>query len=82
MQPLRHWSFARVLLACVAWIVFSVALVALWIVLHTFWTVDIGSGGGGIGAVSVGIDAPVLLVPMVPPIVLIPAWLYARWRRR
>lgn len=82
MQPLREWSFARVLLACAAWVVFTLALIALWIFLHLFSTADIGSGSGGIGAVSVGITEPVLLVPVAPPIALFLAWIYFRWRRR
>ena len=81
MPALRHWSFARVLIACVAWFVFGVALVALWVFLQISWTGDIGSGSGGIGAVSVGILGPVLLVPVVPPMVLLAAWVIVRVRR-
>jgi hypothetical protein len=78
---LRNWSFARVLLACAAWFVFGVALIALWVFLQLSWTGGIGSGSGGIGAVSVGISEPVLLVPVVPPLVLLAAWVIVRARR-
>jgi hypothetical protein len=81
MPALRHWSFARVLLACVAWVVLSLALVALWIFLQIFWTSGIGSGSAGIGAVSIGINELMLVVPVAPPIVLLIAWLIVRRRR-
>jgi hypothetical protein len=82
MPFLRNWSFARVLLACVAWIVLSVVVIALWFFLPIFGTSDAGSGSAGIGAVSGGIAEPVLLVPVAPPIMLILAWTYSRWRQR
>jgi hypothetical protein len=81
MPALRNWSFARVLLACVSWTGFSLALIALWIVLQIFWTAGAGSGSGGIGAVSVGINQLVFAIPVAPPIVLLVAWLTVRFRR-
>jgi len=47
----------------------------LWIFLQASWTADIGSGGGGIGAVSIGINELMLAIPVAPPIVLFLGWL-------
>jgi hypothetical protein len=82
MTPLREWSFVRVMLIGAGWVVLGVALIVLWIFLQVAWTADIGSGGGGIGAVSVGINALLLAIPLAPPIVLFLAWLVVRSRRR
>jgi hypothetical protein len=83
MQPLRTWSFARVLLACAGWVVLSVAAIALWILVEVFWIPDIRSGGGGIGAVAVSfnVNELVLAIPVLPPVALNLAWLMVRRRR-
>ena len=69
------------MLVCAGWVVLGVALIALWIFLLASWTADIGSGGGGIGAVSIEINELMLAIPVAPPIVLFLAWLIARVRR-
>jgi hypothetical protein len=81
MTPLREWSFVRVMLVGAGWVAFSLALIVLWIVLQIAWTADIGSGGGGIGAVSIGINELMLAIPVAPPILLLLAWLIVRARR-
>lgn len=80
MSPLRQWSFARVALACVAWIVVTPVLIVLWIVRQAVWAVDTGPGSG-IGAVSFGVNTLMLLIPVAPPIVLLTAWMLARRRK-
>jgi len=77
MQAFRHWSFGKVLLASVAWFLLSVIATVGWILFQArgFF---FNSSGAGIGAVSVGINTGMLVVPVVPPMVLILAWLVAR----
>jgi hypothetical protein len=81
MKPLREWPFVRVVLVCAGWIVLSLALIAFWIFVQIAWTANTGSGSAGIGAVSFGISELLLAIPVGPPIVLLLAWLIARWRR-
>jgi hypothetical protein len=81
MKPLREWSLGRVLLVCAGWVVLSLALIAFWIFVQIAWTAHIGSGSGGIDAVSIGISELMLAIPVAPPIVLLLAWLFARARR-
>ena len=80
MTSLRSWSLGRVLLVCVGWIVLSLVAIVLWM-LQSLWIANSGTGSGGIGAVSIGINALVLAVPVAPPIALIVAWLIVRVRR-
>jgi hypothetical protein len=79
MKPLREWSFARLMLACIGWVILCLLIFALW--LYSEIRADLASGSGGIGAVSVGIAEPVIYIPLGPPIILVLAWLIARWRR-
>ena len=82
MQPLRSWSFGKVLLVSIAWSLFSILAVVAWVALTMTVAATIDqSGGGGIGAVSIGINELVLAIPAVPPIILIGLWLAARLRR-
>jgi hypothetical protein len=81
MLPVREWSFPRVALACVVWVVLCVLLTALWLVVTIAGLLGTGSGSGGIGAVSIGLNALVLLIPVGPPIVLVALWLILRGRR-
>jgi hypothetical protein len=78
MQTLRYWPFGKVLLACVAWFVLTVIVMVGWIVFQARGLFLSSSGAGGIGAVSVGINAVMLAIPFIPPVVLIVAWLVAR----
>ena len=77
MHALRSWSFGKVLLACVAWFLVSVVVTVGWIVFQArgFF---LNGEGAGIGVVSVGINTIMLLIPVVPAMVLIVAWLVAR----
>jgi hypothetical protein len=81
IKALRDWPFTRVALVCVGWVVASVLVAVLWL----FWlfrpTFERASGSAGIGAVSYGISVLVLMIPVLPPIVLLLAWLIVRWRR-
>jgi hypothetical protein len=79
MQTLRNWSFARVLLLSVAWIVACVLTTAAWLVFRLWSVVDLSSWrSAGIGAVSIGIDVLLLAIPIAPPVILIFAWVIAR----
>jgi hypothetical protein len=68
MQSLRSWSLARVWLTSGAWFVMSVAG---WFCFNVRGDFVGDEGGGGIGAVSVGLNPIMLVIPVVPPIVLI-----------
>jgi hypothetical protein len=81
MKRLRSWSLMRLLLAAAASFVLGVALCVAVVVLQATWNIDIGSGSGGIGAVSVGVSGLLLVVPFVPPILLLALWLKARRSR-
>ncbi|HVH25281.1 MAG TPA: hypothetical protein VM818_00930 [Vicinamibacterales bacterium] len=74
MQALRSWSFASVLLVSTTWILVSCLLAVGWVLFQLRGMFS--SGSGGIGAVAV--DLSVLAIPLVPPLVLIVAWLIMR----
>ncbi len=80
MEALRLWSFSKVLIASGVWILFCVLLTAAWLLFQFrgLWAAT-STGSGGIGAVSVGVSAFTLVIPLGPPILLILAWLAARW---
>jgi len=81
MQALRYWSFGKVLLASLAWVFLSVVVAVCWLLFPIVGIFFDSSGSGGTGAVSfgiIGINAAVLAIPVVPPMVLIVAWLVAR----
>ena len=77
MQALRNWSFARVLLLSGGWILVCILTTAAWLLLRVRHVFDASTGSGGIGAVSFGINALVLAIPLAPPVILIMAWLIA-----
>jgi hypothetical protein len=79
MQGLRYWSFARVLLVSGAWVLFCLIAAAAWVLFQLRDLFTASSGSAGIGAVSVGFSELILAIPVVPPILLILAWLIARW---
>ena len=81
MKELRSWSFARVLLVSVGWIVFSLLSVVAWVAFPLIRAMLSSPGSGGIGAVSVGVSELELAIPIIPPIVLLLAWLISRSRR-
>ena len=79
MQFLRLWSFWKVLLVSGGWVLLSVLLVAAWIAFQFRSLMNAPpAGSAGIGAVSIGINVFMLLIPFGPPIVLFLAWLIAR----
>lgn len=77
METLRHWSLARVLLTSVAWVCLTI-LAAVSLFVFQMWRSVAASGGGGIGAVSFGVNLLVLAVPFLPPILLLIVWLIVR----
>jgi len=77
MQALRYWSVGKVLFAAVALFLLSLVLMAGWLFLQASGFFQSGEGAGG-GAVFVTVNAALLAVPFIPPIVLIVAWLVAR----
>jgi hypothetical protein len=81
MRPLAHWSSARVLLACIGWVVLTLLGPAVWVMiqLRLQMAETSAAGSGGIGAVSAGVSEPVVLLP---PLLLVTAWLMARLRAR
>jgi hypothetical protein len=81
MTPLRSWTVMRLLLVSVAVFVVGVVLCFAAILLQATWNIDMGSGSGGIGAVSLGMNAFVLAVPFLPPLLLLALWLKARRSR-
>jgi hypothetical protein len=83
MQAFRHWSFGKVLLASVAWVLLSVVVAVSWLLFPVVGIFFDSSGSGGIGAVDVAINLAMLSIPVVvPPIALILAWSVARRRDR
>ena len=76
---LSAWSFARVLLVGVAWIILVVGwqVFRFYLLYRRMRAESEGVGSGGIGAVSGGIAVPVLFGP---PILLLIAWLVLRYR--
>jgi len=79
VQALRQWSFLKVMLVSGGWLLLCLLVVAAWL-LFQFRSVMAASsaGSGGIGAVSFGVNALTLLIPVLPPVVLIVAWFVAR----
>ena len=79
MQTLRDWSFTRILLLSVGWIVLCLLFVVAWFFFQFRGAFDGSTGSAGIGAVSFGINALVLAIPVAPPVILIVVWSLARW---
>jgi hypothetical protein len=79
MQALRLWSSWRVLLVSAGWMLLCVLVAGAWLAFQFrgLWTAT-SSGSGGIGAVSISLNAIMLVIPLGPPIILIVAWLIAR----
>jgi hypothetical protein len=78
MRALQYWSFARVLLVSVGWVVLWFLVAAVRLLLQ--FRGSMSSGSGGVGAVSMGFSVPILVIPFGPPVLLMLAWLVARWR--
>jgi hypothetical protein len=77
MQALRSWPFGKVLLACVASFLLSVVVMAGWLFFQASGFFQSGEGSG-VGGVHISINALLLAIPFIPPMVLIVAWLVAR----
>ena len=78
MVNLSEWSFARVLLVSVAWII----LVVGWQILQIYLLFRrMRSESNGIGAVSFGISGPVSIL-IGPPVLLLVVWLVLSYLRR
>jgi len=80
MLDVQRWSFARVALVSALWVVLNIALIAAAIYIWFRWQTR-GTGSGGIGAVSFGVE-PLLAVLYLfgPPIVLTVIWFVVRHR--
>ena len=79
MQALRNWPFARVLLLSGGWMLLCILTPLAWLLFQFNNAFDVSSGSGGVGAVSFGFNALMLAIPIAPPVILIVAWLIARW---
>jgi hypothetical protein len=81
MRPLARWSFARVLLLCIGWVVLCVLGPIAWVAVQLTLQMTAASAAvaGGVGAVSVGINGAVVLLP---PVLFVATWLIARRRAR
>lgn len=79
MQALRNWPFARVLLVSGGWVLICILTPLAWLLFQFNNAFDVSSGSGGVGAVTFGFNVLMLAIPIVPPVILIVAWLIARW---
>jgi hypothetical protein len=81
MAPIgfRSWSPAKVLLVSGGWILLCILTPLAWLLFQFNNAVDASSGSGGIGVVFFGFNTLMLAIPIVPPLMLIIAWLIARW---
>jgi hypothetical protein len=79
MQALRRWSVGKVLLAAAAWFLLSVLATVGWLFFPVRVFYDSSSSGGiGVESIHVMVNVVWLAIPVVPPVVLIVAWLVAR----
>ena len=74
----RNWTIGRVLLVSGGWVLLCILTPLAWL-LFQFNSSYMSSGTSGVGAVSFGFNALMLAIPIVPPVILIVAWLIARW---
>jgi hypothetical protein len=81
MLDIRHWPFARVAITSAVWVVLNVALAAGFVYLQ-FRKISSGSGSAGIGAVSFGFNALVVVALILylfgPPILVTVVWYFVR----
>ena len=79
MQPLRQWSFKKVVLVAVACLLAGVAGTIAWIVyLFVRGSAVEVSEGASVAAVSIGISEAILVIPFIVPIGLVFAWFVSR----
>jgi hypothetical protein len=77
MRPLAQWSVLRVVLVCVSWVVLCALVPMVWVAIQLRSEMAGLSGTGGVGAVSVGVNT---LVVILPPVLFCLAWFIARRR--
>ena len=77
MRPLAQWSVLRVVLVCVSWVVLCALVPMVWVAIQLRSEMAGLSGTGGVGAVSVGVNA---LVVILPPVLFCLGWFIARRR--
>ena len=74
MFDVGRWSFARVAFVSVLWVVLNVALIAAAIYIWFRWETR-GTGSGGIGAISSGVEPLFLVIYLFgPPVLLTVIW--------
>jgi hypothetical protein len=80
MAPIgfRSWSLAKVLLVSGGWILLCILTPLAWLLFQFNNAFDASSGSVGVGAVSFGFNTLMLAIPIVPPLIVIVAWLIAR----
>lgn len=79
LQRLRRWSFTKLVLVCIGWLVVSLAWPLIAIAVTTIFVMlqSVRGGSGGVGAVSAGcLEVPLVFFP--PVIVLITLWIVAK----
>jgi hypothetical protein len=81
MLALRYWPIRKLLLVCVAWFLLSVVAVVGWTLLQARLLFESGEGAG-VGAFTISVNTGMLVIPFVPPMILMVAWLAARARRK
>jgi len=80
-MSLRTWSFVEILLASAAWVAVVVMTVAAvgYLKFRSLQRQIERSESGGLGAVSMGLSEWSLLWLVLPPLLLIVAWLLSRY---
>ena len=78
MHGLRNWSFPTVLWVSGGWVLLCILTPLAWLLFQFNNAFDTSSGSGGVGVVFFGFNTLMLAIPIVPPLMLIAAWLVAR----
>ena len=83
MLNVSEWSFARVLIVSIAWMILVVGwqVLQFYLIFRRMRADSSVTGSGGIGAVSVGLFGVVSVV-LGPPILLLVVWLVLRYAQR
>ncbi len=61
------------------WVLLCILTPLAWLAFQFNNAFDVSSGTGGVGFVSFGFNTLMLAIPILPPVILIAAWLVARW---
>lgn len=75
---LRNWSLTTVLRLSVGWVLLCILTPLAWLLFQFSNAFDTSSGTAGVGVVSFGFNVLMLAIPIVPPLILMIAWLIAR----